>query len=70
MQGPNNAGEPYIYIEFRSLKTFDKKEDCHEMCPKLFEAVTKVTGLPKERVHIMMGPCLPFQVGWEGSILG
>ena len=70
LQGPDAEGVPYIWMEFRSLRTFDSKDDCKVLCPKLFEAVIKLSGLTKEQIHILMGPVEPLQMGHEGAILG
>ena len=69
-QGPDNEGAPYIWMEFRSIRTFDSKDNCKELCPKLFDAVIKLSGLTKEQIHILMGPLEPLQMGHEGAILG
>ena len=69
-QGPNNEGEPYVWMEVRSIRTFDDKEDCKTLCPKMFDVVMKHTGLSKEQIHILMGPLNPMQMGHEGQILG
>lgn len=69
-KGPDNEGAPYIWMEFRSIRTFDSKDNCKELCPKLFDAVIKLSGLTKEQIHILMGPLEPLQMGHEGAILG
>merc|ERR1712111_342551 len=43
-KGPDNEGAPYIWMEFRSIRTFDSK-NCKELCPKLFDVVIKLRGL-------------------------
>ena len=69
-QGPDNEGSPYIWMEVRSIRTFDEKDECKRLCPLLFDVVTKLSGLSKEQVHILMGPLPPLQMGHDGAILG
>ena len=52
------------------MNVFDSSENCESLCPKLFEAVMRLSGLPKEQIHILMGPVEPFQMGHEGEMLG
>ena len=68
-QGPNSEEAPYIWIEIRAMNVFDSLENCEIPCPKLFEAVMRLSGLPKEQIHILMGPVEPFQMGHNGEML-
>ena len=52
------------------MNVFDSSKSCESLCPELFEAVMRLSGLPKEQIHILMGPVEPFKMGHEGEMLG
>ena len=57
-------------MEIRALKVFDSKEDCGNFIPKIFEKITKLSGLSKEQVHVLVGPVGPLHIGVNGAIKG
>ena len=57
-------------LTLMTLIVFDSSENCESLCTKIFEAVTRLSGLPKEQIHNKMGPVEPFQMEYEGKMQG
>merc|ERR1711944_222929 len=51
---PNNENSPYIWLEIQSIGSFDEKEKCQSLAPKILDAVTKLTDVPKENIHLLL----------------
>ena len=67
-KGPNNESVPYIWMEIRALKVFDSQECRRSHMSKMFEIVTRLSGLKQEQIHILLGPVDPFSLGVNGAI--
>merc|ERR1712039_526700 len=53
---PNNERSPYIWLEIQSIGSFDKPENCRELAPKILDALTKLTEVPKESIPLLLKP--------------
>ena len=67
-QGPNAEGSPYIWLDIQALAVFDTKETCKLHAPKIFEVLTKLTGQPKENIHLLLKPLEKHNIGVNGTI--
>ena len=67
-QGPNAEGSPYIWLDIQALAVFDTKETCKLHAPKIFDVLTKLTGQPKENIHLLLKPLEKHNIGVNGTI--
>ena len=69
-QTPNNEGSPYIWLEIQSIGTFDDPENCRALAPKILGALTRLTGVPAEGVHLLLKPVERHHCVMNGACLG
>ena len=69
-QTPNNEGSPYIWLEIQSIGTFDDPENCRALAPKILGALTGLTGVPAEGVHLLLKPVERHHCVMNGACLG
>ena len=67
-QGPNSEGIPYLMVEIQAIAVFDTKETCKLHAPKIFQALTKLSGQPQENIHVLLKPLEKHNVAVNGAI--
>ena len=70
LKTPNNENSPYIWLEIQSIGSFDEKEKCQSLAPKILDAVTKLTDVPKENIHLLLKTLERHQCVMNGVCLG
>jgi len=57
-------------LEIQSIGSFDDPQKCRDMAPKIVEALTKLTGEPKENIHLLLKPVARHECVMNGATLG
>jgi len=67
---PNNEDSPYIWLEIQSIGSFDEAENCRTVAPKILDALSKLTDVPKESIHLLLKPVARHECVMNGACLG
>lgn len=55
-----------MLVEIESLKVFDSRDKCEKFVPKIFDYLTRETGLKSEEIFTKLRDLDPMHVGANG----